>query len=141
MDFYKSVKAPIDIITSYLENLSIFKKIETSIRKEERESNFPRATVLPKREILDSLLIGGDLISCQYLVQIIIEIREYKKKVGADDLLKITGDVIDALYKMRKNEKESWDNFNIESITNNFEQGPNCVVYASIINLQFNLTF
>ena len=140
MSFYENIKKPIDIIISYLEKLP-FKKIETSIKIEERESNFPRAIILPKREMLDTLSIGDALKSCEYSVQIIIETRQYKKITGVDELLRLTGDVVDALYEMRKNEKQAWDDLSIESITNNFEQGPNCVIYSSIINLQFNITF
>ena len=141
MGFYNNIQNIIVMMEDYLKKPS-FKEVVTALKLEERERNFPHVIILPKKELIENVVIGDDFCNCEFTVDLVIEVRNYKKDTGIDELLKYTGDVIDSVLQMRNNEvHETFDDLVIEGIQNNFAQGPNYVIHSSIITIRFAFMF
>ena len=141
MGFYNNIQNIIVMMEDYLKKLP-FKEVVTALKLEERERNFPHVIILPKKELIENVVIGDDFCNCEFTVDLVIEVRNYKKDTGIDELLKYTGDVIDSVLQMRNNEvHETFDDLVIEGIQNNFAQGPNYVIHSSIITIRFAFMF
>ena len=141
MGFYSNIQNIIIMMEDYLKKLP-FREVVTALRLEERERNFPHVIILPKKEIIENVVIGGDFCNCEFSAELVIEVRSYKKDSGVDAILKLTGDVIDTILQMRNNEVDTlFDDLVIEGIQNNFAQGPNYVLHSSIITIRFSFMF
>jgi hypothetical protein len=141
MGFYKNINDIIVMMEDYFKKLG-FQKVSTDVVINERETNFPHLIIIPKREIIENTIIGDNVSNCEFTVQLLIEVRKFKKELGVSNLLKLTGDVIDTIYKIRDNESHKlFDDLIIETIDNNFSQGPNYILYSSMITIRISFIF
>ena len=141
MGFNDNIQGIISMMVGYLNKLQ-FKEVTTALKLDERERNFPHVIILPKREIIENTIINDGFCNCEFTTDVIIEVRQYKKDAGVGELLKLTGDVVDTLFKMRNNEVHKlFDDLVIDGIQNNFTQGQNFILYSSIITIRFSFMF
>ena len=81
MGFYNNINDIIIMLEGYLDKLP-FREVTTALKLEERERNFPHIIILPKKEIIENTLISKDYSNCEFTVDLVIEVRNIKRKLG-----------------------------------------------------------
>lgn len=138
MNVYDTIDSILNLIQDKIsKKVPEFKDVSQKIRLEDRDTSFPNCTIIPVEEIFEAATIGTDYQDCIFSVQIVIQVKKLKEAQGFQDLLRITGKVVDALFELRRESRnEIFYSLDIDKVDNDHYLGDNYALYSSSIDVR-----
>ena len=117
-----------------------FKEVSYSVRTNDKDYQFPRLEILIEREELSDEIIGDDYNLCLVTIRLIPFVKSFKKEYGTQEILKLTGELYDLIYKIRKEERHAlFDDLYVDTIENYYFIGENYVLYSASLIIKAEL--
>ena len=142
VNFYSNLNNLLDQIKTKIKTIESVKEVSTKLRLNDKDYIFPRVDILPEREVFTEEYIGDGTRKCIFTIRIIPALKSFDDSTGADDLLKLTGKVYDAVMSLRDEIIHSYaDDIYVGLVENHYITGKNYILYISSLLLNAELRF
>ena len=140
-DYYDSLNGMLELLKGRINsNIPEFKEVSYSIRTNDKDYIFPRCEIIAEREEISNEIIGDDYNFCLATIRLIPFVKSYAKESGTQEILKLTGELYDLIYKIRKEEKHTlFDDLYVDVIENFYFIGDNYVLYSASLIIKVEL--
>ena len=140
-NYYESLSGLLELLKNRIsENIPEFKEVSYSIKQNDKDYTFPRCEIVPEREEISNEIIGDNYNVCLATIRLIPFVKCYSKESGTEEILKLTGELYDLVYKIRNEEKHTlFDDLYVDVIENFYFIGDNYVLYSASLIIKVEL--
>ena len=139
--YYENINGLLELLKDRISKaIPSFKEVSYSVRTNDKDYQFPRLEILMEREELSDEIIGDDYNLCLATIRLIPFVKCYSKESGTERILRLTGELYDLIYKIRKEEKHAlFDDLYVDTIENYYFLGDNYVLYSASLIIKAEL--